>query len=295
MGMPLSPVPRPDITDGKGNLKAPWQAWFTQIYTFVSQPAAGGGGVVPFARKVATTAPLTGGGDLSADRTLSLSVNGVTSAFLAQAAAHTLKGNSTAATANEQDLTASQVKTLLAISLTTDVTGTLQAAQEPAHSGDVTNTAGSLVLTIQPNVVTNAKAAQMAAGTMKGNNTGSTSNATDLTVSQIKALLGVPAAGFPVTQQSSSYTLALTDANTGIAMVSGNVTIPANASVPIPIGSVVLIVNYTGAPLTISITTDTLFFAGTAGSGTRTLAAAGVATLYKTTATNWFCWGPGVT
>ena len=28
---------------------------------------------------------------------------------------------------------------------TTNLTGTLQAAQEPAHSGDVTNAAGSLV------------------------------------------------------------------------------------------------------------------------------------------------------
>lgn len=35
-----------------------------------------------------------------------------------------------------------------AVSLTTDVSGTLQAAQEPAHTGDVTNSAGSLALTL---------------------------------------------------------------------------------------------------------------------------------------------------
>jgi hypothetical protein len=34
------------------------------------------------------------------------------------------------------------------ISLTTGVTGTLQAAQEPAHTGDMTNTAGSLATTV---------------------------------------------------------------------------------------------------------------------------------------------------
>jgi len=63
------------------------------------------------------------------------------------------------------DLTASQyVKTDSAKKLasqsgvpTTDLTGTLQAAQEPAHTGDVTNSAGSLVLSAaarQPNITT---------------------------------------------------------------------------------------------------------------------------------------------
>src|ERR1019366_4568714 len=37
---------------------------------------------------------------------------------------------------------------LPSISLTTGVTGTLQAAQEPAHTGDMTNAAGSLATTV---------------------------------------------------------------------------------------------------------------------------------------------------
>lgn len=44
----------------------------------------------------------------------------------------------------------------LPISLTTDVTGTLQAAQEPAHTGDVTNASGSLALAIGAGKVTNS-------------------------------------------------------------------------------------------------------------------------------------------
>lgn len=44
----------------------------------------------------------------------------------------------------------------LPINLTTQVTGTLQAAQEPAHSGDVSNAAGSLALAIGAGKVTNA-------------------------------------------------------------------------------------------------------------------------------------------
>ena len=43
--------------------------------------------------------------------------------------------------------------TLNAVALSTGVTGTLAAAQEPAHTGDVTNSAGSLALTIGANKV----------------------------------------------------------------------------------------------------------------------------------------------
>jgi hypothetical protein len=59
-----------------------------------------------------------------------------------------------------------------------------------ALSGDVSATGpGSVSSTINSNVVTNAKAAQMAANTIKGNNTGSTANASDLTVAQVLTLL----------------------------------------------------------------------------------------------------------
>jgi hypothetical protein len=50
-----------------------------------------------------------------------------------------------------------------------------------ALTGDVTATGpGSVAATIAANAVTNAKAAQMAADTIKGNNTGGTANQSDL-------------------------------------------------------------------------------------------------------------------
>lgn len=58
----------------------------------------------------------------------------------------------------------------------------------PNHSGDVTSVADGAT-TIANNAVTNAKAAQMAAYTLKGNNTGSAANQADLTISQAKTLL----------------------------------------------------------------------------------------------------------
>lgn len=65
---------------------------------------------------------------------------------------------------------------------TTGLSGTLQAAQEPAHTGDVQNTAGSLALTIQPNAVTLAKMATQATNTVLGNATSGTAVPTALAV-----------------------------------------------------------------------------------------------------------------
>ena len=56
-------------------------------------------------------------------------------------------------------------------------------------SGDV-NIVTSGATTIQPNVVSNSKLAQVPANTLKGNNTGSTANVTDLTTSQVNTMLG---------------------------------------------------------------------------------------------------------
>jgi len=59
-------------------------------------------------------------------------------------------------------------------------------------TGDITFTAG--VGTIANNAVTNAKAAQMAANTIKANNTGSTANAADITTDQFTAMMEIAVA-----------------------------------------------------------------------------------------------------
>jgi len=80
------------------------------------------------------------------------------------------------------------------INITVDastLTGTIQAAQFPALSGDITTTAGSLSTTISSSAVTLAKMANLAANSIIGNNTGSAATPIALTTSQVKTLLAI--------------------------------------------------------------------------------------------------------
>ena len=93
--------------------------------------------------------------------------------------------------------------------------------------------------------------------------------------------------GLPQNSRTTGYTLALSDMGKHISITTGNITIPANGSVAFPVGSAVTIYNNSGSTQTISITTDTLRQAGTTNTGTRTLAAYGVATVLKVASTTW--------
>lgn len=101
--------------------------------------------------------------------------------------------------------------------------------------------------------------------------------------------------------QSAAYTLVLTDGGKHILHPSADTTariftIPANASVAFPIGTAVTFVNQNaGGVITIAITTDTMRLAGAGTTGSRTLAANGIATALKITTTEWIISGTGLT
>lgn len=102
--------------------------------------------------------------------------------------------------------------------------------------------------------------------------------------------------GLPASSQSpgSGITLALADAGKQVPNSSGGWTIPANASVAFPIGSSIVLYNNSSSSQTVAITSDTLRLAGTASTGSRTLAQRGLATIVKVAAAEWVISGAGV-
>jgi hypothetical protein len=113
--------------------------------------------------------------------------------------------------------------------------------------------------------------------------------------------IGVASKVVPQNAQSAAYTLVLDDASKHILHPSADTTartwtIPANSAVAFPVGTVVTFVNQNGAGvITIAITSDTMRLAGAGTTGSRTLAANGMATALKITSTEWIISGTGLT
>jgi len=106
-------------------------------------------------------------------------------------------------------------------------------------------------------------------------------------------------AAVPLSSKSADYTGVLGDANTTILHPASDTnnrtfTIPANASVAYPVGTMLTFINEVNT-VTIAITTDTMKLAGAGTTGSRTLAANGIATATKTTSTTWIISGTGLT
>ncbi len=128
--------------------------------------------------------------------------------------------------------------------------------------------------------------------------------ASDTTISRsaagVIAVEGVPLySNIPQNSQSAAYTTVLADAQKHILHptadnVARTFTIDANATVAYPIGTAITFVNQINT-VTIAITTDTLILAGFGTTGSRTLAANGIATALKITSTSWLISGSGLT
>jgi hypothetical protein len=119
---------------------------------------------------------------------------------------------------------------------------------------------------------------------------------TTLTLPDQTATLGY--IGAP--QQSggaSAYTAALSDQGKHIIFTGGStatLTIPTNASVAFPIGTVILVVNDNSGNLTIS-GAGVVFQLANGATGNRTVATKGLATCLKTGTDTWYVSGAGVT
>jgi phage-related tail fiber protein len=114
---------------------------------------------------------------------------------------------------------------------------------------------------------------------------------------------GVESVGFrnvPQNSQSAAYTCVLADSGKHIFHPAADstartYTIPANSSVAYPIGTAISFVNMSTAAVTIAITTDAMYLAGTGTTGSRTLAQYGTATALKIASSTWLISGAGLT
>lgn len=155
---------------------------------------------------------------------------------------------------------------------------------------------GALVFATSPTLVTPVLGAASATSIDIGN--------ADTTISRAEAgviaVEGVPIySNIPQNSQSAAYPIVLSDAQKHIYHPVGDDnprtwTIPANGSIPFPIGTAITFVNRINT-ITIAITTDTLILAGAGTTGSRTLAANGMATAIKTGTTEWMISGTGLT
>lgn len=167
------------------------------------------------------------------------------------------------------------------------VTGTVQAIADLAAGSAVPTGTGYTHITAGAQDAAAATAAAVATDVV---NAGTGLGSTEVAFRHV-----------PQNSQSAAYTLVAADNGKHIYHPSADTTariwtIPANDSVAYPIGTALTFVNDTSAGvITIAITSDTLVLAGTGSTGSRTLAASGMATAIKMTATRWMISGTGLT
>jgi len=184
-------------------------------------------------------------------------------------------------------------------------TGTLSWGDLFLASGGVINwNNGNYTLTHSAGLLTANGALSIGTGNAFTCGTIELGAASDTTISRsaagVIAVEGVPLfAGIPQNSQSTAYTTVLADAQKHILHPTADnnartFTIAANASVAYPIGTCITFVNQINT-VTIAINSDTLTLAGSGATGSRTLAANGIATALKITSTIWIISGTGLT
>lgn len=179
----------------------------------------------------------------------------------------------------------------LTLPAVTDTVATLAATQALTNKtiNGNTLTAGTYTLT------------GSASKTLNFTNTLTLSGTDSTTMTFPPASASIGYLGMPQNSQSTAYTTVLADAGKHLLHPSADTTartftIDSNANVAYPVGTVLTFINQNGGGvITIAITSDTMRLAGAGTTGSRSLAANGIATAVKVTSTEWIINGTGLT
>ena len=221
--------------------------------------------------------------------------------------------------------------TFVTPALGTPASGTLTNCTFPTLNQNSTGSAASLSVTGQTGLFTvvgltstnRAKTVRDAADTILELGGSYTPTGTWTSLTMVTPVLGTPTSGtltncttsvpaapattavgflgMPQNSKSAAYTTVMSDAgghlyHPGADTTARTWTIDSNANVAYPIGTTLTFINDTsGGVITIAITSDTMILAGAGTTGSRTLAANGMATAVKMTSTRWMINGVGLT
>jgi hypothetical protein len=168
---------------------------------------------------------------------------------------------------------------------------TVAATQTQVNAGTSTTTF------VSPNTLANWTGVIGALGYTPLNKAGDTATNLVLNVTS-PAALSAGYLGSPVNTENANYTLLITDAGKTLYQTSGSAytwTIPTNASVAFPLGTVVGFINTGSGSVTIAPAGGvTMNLAGAGTTGNRTLAQWGVATATKVGTDTWVIGGIGL-
>jgi hypothetical protein len=263
-------------------------------------------GVITFPDNTVQTTAYTG--------STSTLVNGTYTVALATTGQLNLPGAANAESNNARIQSTNSIDILSNLSIWTfSNTGTLTfpdaTIQTTAFTGGgaVSNTGTTSTFVISNTATsnsTNTGALQVTGGVGIGGGVfvGGNITATNITALASTATVNSTAAsvGYMGLPQNSTGTTTLSISDAGkhiyITTSSQTITIPANSSVPYPIGTAItFIAGPSATTVTIAITSDTMRLAGAGTTGSRTLAAHGMATAVKVAATTWYINGVGLT